>query len=606
MNEDKDKFNLITQPWIPCRMIGGSPSKIEYYGIEQTLIKAHEISEIIGDNPLVTISLHRLLLAVLYRCYGSLSYNGEWQQVWQKGDGQFDAILVKGYLYNECYGVKRINIFDRFYLFHNDYSFYQDKNTVAPSEGKNYSAKLFFHDEGSALFFEHRVPAETSLAPAEAARLLIAFQSFDVRGTKTPEPGQKQKGISSSPLLFAAVGLAKGRNLFETLMLNLYWDDTDFFKDHQQQKDFPVWEREGEFNAEPRVPVGYLDLLTWQSRRLKLFRRKGEETVSQFVIMAGEKWPGDFKTKDQDSKGDEGQPRFKRESKEPMIAFKKRKETGYQPVNFQAGRMLWRDSQAIFQKVKDQDDGHGHSMLLLNWLTNLAALGAIENDREIPLDFLGMITKDASPLFWRHERLPLPVRYLNNEDLMDELEEALRLAEDAARFLVGSVRRFVLQILLPESLGNNRAYFRPLPNPTEEQTAEKLQLKLEKDNPKKGLTKIINARVEAFSPGTHYWPRLENEFRLLLLGLARDLNSWPQQRERWQKAVKRAAETAMQEVISGTADSTRTLRAAAIAQGWFEGKFYKRCDNYLLGVGTDDEPDDADTADDNDELEDEA
>lgn len=601
MNEDKDKFNLITQPWIPCRLIGGSPSKIEYYGIEQTLTKAHEISEIIGDNPLVTISLHRLLLALLYRCYGALSYNGEWQKVWQQGGGQFDAQLVKGYLYNESYGEKHINIFDRFYLFHNDHPFYQDKNAVTPAEGKNYSAKLFFHDEGSALFFEHRVPAETSLTPAEAARLLIAFQSFDVGGTKTPEPGKKQKGISASPLLFAAVGLAKGRNLFQTLMLNLYWDDIAFFKAHQREKDLPVWERDGQFSVEPREPIGYLDLLTWQSRRLKLHRKNGEENVGQFVIMAGEKWPVDSKSKDQDRNGKEEKPRFKREGKEPMIAFKKTKATGYQSINFQAGRALWRDSHAIFQMTKGQDDKRGHSMLLLDWLANLAALGAIENEREIPLDFLGMIAKDASPIFWRHERLPLLVGYLNNEDLVDELKEALRLAEDAARFLVGSVRRFVLQILLPESLENNRSYFKPLPDFAQEQAVEKLQLKLEREK-KKDLTKIINARVETFSPGTHYWPRLENEFRALLLGLARDLNSWPQQRERWQQAVKRAAETAMQEVINGTADSTRTLRATAIAQGWFEGKFYKRCDEYLLGIETDD----ADDSDDNDEQEDDA
>lgn len=605
MNEDMGKFNLITQPWIPCWLVGGSPSKIEYYGIEQTLTKAHEISEIIGDNPLVTISLHRLLLAVLYRCYGALSYNGEWQQVWQRGDGQFDAKLVKGYLYNESYGEKPISIFDRFYLFHNDRPFYQDKNAVPPAEGKNYSAKLFFHDEGSALFFEHRVPAETNLTPAEAAKLLVAFQSFDVGGTKTPEPGKKQTGISPSPLLFAAIGLAKGKNLFQTLMLNLYWDDVAFFKDHQSQKDLPVWERDGQFSAEPREPTGYLDLLTWQSRRLKLHRKNGEENVSQFVIMAGEKWPGGSKSKDQDGNGKEEKSRFKRESKEPMIAFRKRKDNGYQPVNFQAGRALWRDSHAIFQMTKGQGDKRGHSMLLLDWLANLAAVGAIESEREIPLDFLGMVAKDASPLFWRHERLPLPVRYLNNEDLVDELEKALWLAEDAARFLVGSARRFILQILLPESLNKNRDYFRPSLNFKEEQAVEKTQLKLERDK-KKDLSKIINARVETFSPGTHYWPRLENEFRVLLLGLARDLNSWQQQRERWQKAVKRAAETAMQEAISGTADSTRTLRAAAIAQGWFEGKFRRRCDDYLLGVETADEADEADGDEDNDEQEDNA
>lgn len=60
------EFNLIDEPWIPCIALDGQ--SIEY-GIRDTLLKAHELREICDDSPLVTVALHRLLLAILYRIH---------------------------------------------------------------------------------------------------------------------------------------------------------------------------------------------------------------------------------------------------------------------------------------------------------------------------------------------------------------------------------------------------------------------------------------------------------------------------------------------------------------------------------------------------------
>lgn len=59
------EFNLVDQSWIPCLLRdGGKPQELS---LRDTLIGAHEIRELCDDSPLVTVSLHRLLLAVLHR-----------------------------------------------------------------------------------------------------------------------------------------------------------------------------------------------------------------------------------------------------------------------------------------------------------------------------------------------------------------------------------------------------------------------------------------------------------------------------------------------------------------------------------------------------------
>jgi CRISPR system Cascade subunit CasA len=578
MNEDEKKFNLITQPWIPCRMNGGSPLHLTYLGIEDVLKNAHTISEIVGENPLVTISLHRLLLAVLYRCYGALSYNGEWQQVWKEGDGVFEPEKIKGYLHRKDYPAKSkdkdttaktINIFERFYLFDDEHPFYQFAGIQAPDPGKYSTAKLLFHDEGSAVLFEHLLQlSPPELDAARAIRLLIAFHSFDVSGLKSRLPGVPNSA-QISPLLKAAVSLARGKNLFQTLMLNLYWDDRDFFKNHYSHdgkppQDLPTWENDEIFSEASREPIGYLELLTWQSRRIKLFPSSAEKPVTQVVIVAGNSFTKEFRKYD----------------KEPMIAYRKSTE-GYFPITLQPDRALWRDSHAVFQIARETD--RKHSLLLLDWLANLN----LSEEKSIPIDFFGMTSekgREAKLLFWRHERLPLPIRYLQNEDLLDQLKTALALAESTGKLLKASVRRFVLLTVLHENDRENPDYFKPFLSQENRKSADEKQKKYEAKNGYKIVKKRpnpIDARVESFGPGTHYWPRLENVFRVLLLGLAHDLDNWSRQREQWAKAVKRTAGQAMQEIIGGIADSTRTLRAASISQSWFEAKLNANCNRYM-------------------------
>ena len=58
------RFNLIDEKWIPVRFPDGTRDEL---GVCDTLSRAKEIVAIEDPSPLVMASLHRFLLAVLYR-----------------------------------------------------------------------------------------------------------------------------------------------------------------------------------------------------------------------------------------------------------------------------------------------------------------------------------------------------------------------------------------------------------------------------------------------------------------------------------------------------------------------------------------------------------
>ena len=95
------------------------------------------------------------------------------------------------------------------------------------------------------------------------------------------------------------------------------------------------------------------------------------------------------------------------------------------------------------------------------------------------MDVYGLAGRQAKPLFWRHERLPLPVAYLSDPRLADALRAALEIADRVAselnaavwlvardiagmtgRRLTGAPKKRVSQIAL--RLGADRVYWASL------------------------------------------------------------------------------------------------------------------------------------------------
>jgi CRISPR system Cascade subunit CasA len=389
-------FNLLSEPWMPCVLQDGSSSEL---GIHDALVRAREVREISDSSPLVTLALHRLLLAVLHRNFGPANAAG-WEQLWKAREWDMGVLSA----YTE-------NWHERFDLFDPKHPFYQVTRLDFQYEVPIAKLAHEFASGNNPTLFDHSTDdAPQAVTAAEAARWLVAHQAFAVGGLVSLERGRDPrlyKSADVAPLTRGAVVLVKGSNLFETLMLNLHrYDPKDEAPFKSTDKDCPAWERDEETQAQDREPEGYLDLLTWQSRRIRLHSEPAPDDstlVRAAVIMKGFQFP----------------PRFQLRGKETMIAFvKNQKATGEQdawpPLRFQEGRALWRDSTALFQSANEERSRPE----TFQWLDDLSVGGHLDRGLVLPVDVMGLRTDRAKVLFWRHERLPLPLEYLHNDTLI--------------------------------------------------------------------------------------------------------------------------------------------------------------------------------------------
>lgn len=539
-------FNLVDESWIPCVLPDGAAADLS---LRDTLARAHEVAEVAGETPPITVALHRLLLAVLHRCFGPKNAR-EWETLWQRGS--FDMAEIDTYLATWR---------ERFDLFHPERPFYQ---AATLNEGKAGSiAKLLFQADNNPTLFDHTLVASPpAIKPAQAARLLLSVQAFDTGGLITGE-GKGSDSAKAAPLLQCAVSLFRGETLFQTLLLNLhaYNPEHGYPWSFARAADRPIWERDDSTRAGARPPDGYLDLLTWQSRRVRLLPEidaDGKPVVRRVVVMKGQQFPDGYVRKDA----------------ETMVAFRANPKAKppmdpWPQVGFQEEKALWRDSLAFLQAT---DVDHARPKMA-DWLAELTDYGAIERTRSLRLDLLGLAADRAKLLFWRHERLTIQPRYLEDshegQDLRTRVGQALDLAERVGRLL----RRAYVEI-------EHERKTIPVPSPIWVLAKELL-----------GSDEGVENLVAALGPERGYWSRLDLPFVELLRELPEDTTEdsaglrGAAVFERWSNEVVRAARAAFEQAVSGLEQSARGLRAIAIGERKLERRLREAVATYQKVVG---------------------
>jgi len=509
-------FNLVDQPWITCALLDGG--RLEDLSLSEALRRAGEIREIADPvSPLVPVGVTRMMLALLHRVYGPVSVDA-WDVIWRAG--AWDLGSLGAYL-GRWYG--RFDLFDEAHPFYQVAGLDLDDVVVVSrlvhqmASGNNKT--LFDHT------FESACP---SLTPAAAARYLVTHQAFALGGLVTPEKGKPAtKYADAAPLARGAVMLVKGTSLFQTLLLNLHrYVPAEDEPIPCHEDDAPVWERDAGPVCGPRQPTGYLDWLTWQARRIRLLPmvdEAGQVTVSRVVLMNGARLP-------------DGQWRRDYETMLAWTAMKKAKE-GAEPwhhIGFTEDRALWRDSLAIVQSIGGQQE----RPRTVDWLSDLVAEGMIGRNVRLPLDLVGLTAAAAgagSVRMWRHERLSVSPQLLGDTDVLDELRDALALAEEAGQQLREAAWTFARLVRFPMVESKDLS------------TKQKA---------------IVNAGVRELAPERTYWGELEVPFRQLLdvlpTGDSAALAAWTD-------VIRRSAQAALARSISGARDGGRGDRARALA-----------------------------------------
>ena len=401
-------FNLITERWIPCIWLNGRSEELSLY---DTIAHAHELREILDNSPLVTSSLHRLLLAILHRNFGPAG-KIEWISLWEKES--FDIQIIDEYFTQWR---------SRFDLFDPQRPFYQIKDNEVCASRKFPITKIF-HELASAnndTLFSHTIDnSPIEVTHKNISRLLIAYQNYALC-----DGVSKPFNFSDSPVSREAIVLIKGNTLFQTLMLNLiiYNDNSPF---PRNKNDKPSWEWDTlPYPQKRRSPNGYLDWLTWPSRRINLILNdKG--IIDHVQILQGDS-----------PNNPDNELNIKNEPMNAIIARGKNREL--KSVRFQIDRSLWRDSYALFSL----DSNLGRSPFTIIQLQNIKSNYPKLNNFNYHLEVIGLCTKPGQDKvhFWRYDKYPLQFVYLDMPVLVGDLSAGLKWAENAGYAIKKSLNK---------------------------------------------------------------------------------------------------------------------------------------------------------------------
>ncbi len=422
-------YNLIDEEWIPVLTRTGEQRAL---GIREILTNSSEILTIAAELPTISISIQRLLQAVLLRAAGELPASVDaraeiWGRWWE--DGQFPAADVDAYLR------KWHNRFD---LFDERLPFFQvPELQLASGKGSGLHKLMADVPAGSRLFVTRSGDAIERLSYAEAAQWLVHTQAFDCRGIKSGATGDARvnKGKSYSlryPAWAGNLGIISltGSDLAKTLLLNLTLSATS-------AEDHPAWETAPQRIASDGIysaPQGAAQVWTWPSRMIRLIEHGGE--VIDAVISNGEALGP--------------QNRF---NVEPMTSWrhsepqtKKLGQATYMPVPHQPERAAWRGLQGILAQSPSGEETRARPALSLEWLGRLQVHGHLSESMPVAVRCVAMIYGSNQSTFAQDfdDVIPATVAALTKSRLRRAAVDAV----NASRAAVNALRSLARNVAL--------------------------------------------------------------------------------------------------------------------------------------------------------------
>lgn len=393
------RYNLIDEKWIPVRMLDGRHDTL---GIAEILLRAKEIASIENASPLIVASLHRFLLALLYRAI--------------EGPTDFEHAKI---LFKEGFPKEKIKSYlekwhERFWLFDENYPFFQIP-TFEPREWRAWTT-LFAEnnaDNAKVLFDHIDVGRPGGIPEAKAACGILATQTFALSCGKS-----ELSHTGTAPSATAVMVLPIGSNLEETLLFSLIDENREILK-----RDVPIWERDPETinslkSGQAREINGIADLYTWRSRSIRL-KSDLVDGIENVAFASGVNYT-------------------KTELVDPMLAYRSDDKHGRLPILF-GERGLWRD----FDSLLPDDSKLGPQVIE----------HAIRLTRHIPQRFpqsilvLGQSNNKAKVEFWRMERFVIPKALIGEKMIRSDIKRLLDIAKDMQSILWRVCQTFATHLL---------------------------------------------------------------------------------------------------------------------------------------------------------------
>lgn len=411
-------FSLLDEPWVPVVSHG---DRIEV-GLRDALTRAHEFDGLALEDPLATVAiLRQTILPIAWDALGVPRDETDWETRWNAGS--LPGVPISAYL-DEHAG--------RFDLFDSIQPFSQVSGLrTAKDETKPVSLLLAAAATGNNVpLFSARTEADPpALTPAQAARALLATQCWDTAAIKSGAFDDRQMkagkttGNPTGPLGALGVLIPMGATLFETIMLN-----TPYIPQGLPRDDRPQWRADVATSAWERRPAkGLLDLLTWQSRRVRLLPEvdEGDRTVVRRVVLAA---------------GDRLTPLPEKD--EPHTAWRQVDKRGpddppRRPIRHQPGKAAWRGMTALLATQSHAEEKVDSAAALVQ-LADLQSEGCVPEDLRLQLLSVGVLYGNQSAVVEdvMIDVLPLPVVSLAPDSPVRDL--LLKVATDAERLRIAA------------------------------------------------------------------------------------------------------------------------------------------------------------------------
>ncbi|GGH64977.1 type I-E CRISPR-associated protein Cse1/CasA [Rothia aerolata] len=310
--ERPPSFSLVDQPWIRVQYLDGDVKEVSLIGFFEN---AYRIKRLAHEDAIIDIAVFAMLEACFIRGFLRYLDSSEDAEAFFDDEGQVDIqAWLKHALQPNDSNLQPVldylndpEIKPRFDLFHPEHPFMQVAD-LHTKQGKHSEASRIIFDSESNHFSIRAAEGKNSLTFADAARRLITAHAYDYSGIKSGAIGDPRvKGGKGYPIgtgWHGATGkvILHGQNMAETLLLNFPFtevfatglDEEGYSEFININTDLPVWERtpvDGAAQRQPAEetvqPTGVCDILTWQSRRIRLF--PNADSVTGVLVSNGDK-----------------------------------------------------------------------------------------------------------------------------------------------------------------------------------------------------------------------------------------------------------------------------------------------------------------------------
>lgn len=370
MNES---FDLMGKPWI--KVFNSKSDQQEEVSLKKFFQNANQYLQLSGETRTQDFAVLRFLLSILTRVYAENQENVDiWQELYKKR--QFDHKLFD-------YLDKYENKFDLF----GDYPFYQvtkdiynqnvePKKRIEKGKGtvaiKQINRTVSESNNSPSIFSPKSENLKNSIDYSELARWIITYQNYTGVTDKTKILTKEKFSVSSGWAYGLNSFYAKGKDLFETLMLNLILDG----KDEGKQK--PYWEFDIQDYLDRRkkaiVPDNLSELYTLWSRMLHI-----EWKDSSPVIFTA------------------GLPKISNENKfdlEPMTTWRIDKKGNYHPAVKGKNNLnvaMWRNF-GDYVEIPDSTRKGQQEPRLMSWLRKLDTEEIFDIDNDLNLVAVSLVS----------------------------------------------------------------------------------------------------------------------------------------------------------------------------------------------------------------------